>query len=220
MYSANFKKITSWSLVALGIILIILTYIVYKHPVMDFDISISKELQAEGDTPFKRILIYNILAAVSYIGRTTVAVWVVLAFSFLFWLLKYYWENLFCMLTLFSAVINSIVKFLIHRPRPTDSLINVLDQEMTPSYPSGHVVFYTVFFGYLIVAMFFTPKIPKIIRIIIGLISFTLIILVSISRIYLGAHWVTDVVAGYLVGIILLGILLYFYLKNYLGPKS
>lgn len=190
-----------------------LTLLVHYHPVLDFDIKISKNLQlAEGLACGN-----NILYFVSFIGKTTVAVWTVLAFALIFWLLKYYWETLFCLLTLLSAIINSGIKFLINRPRPDENLVYILDHEMSPSYPSGHVVFFTVFYGFLIAAMFFTKKIPRFLRILTALISSALIILVSISRIYLGAHWVTDVIAGYLLGIALLSVVLYFYLKNYLN---
>jgi undecaprenyl-diphosphatase len=97
------------------------------------------------------------------------------------------------------------------------NLVNILDHEISPSYPSGHVVFFTVFFGFLIAAMFFTKKIPRLMRVFIASTSGALIILVSLSRIYLGAHWLTDVIAGYLLGIVLLSILLYFYLRDYLN---
>ena len=49
-------------------------------------------------------------------------------------------------------------------------------------------------------------------NIIIGVSSVVLILTISISRIYLGAHWATDVLGGYLFGFIYLGIILKFYL--------
>jgi undecaprenyl-diphosphatase len=51
-------------------------------------------------------------------------------------------------------------------------------------------------------------------RIFVGAFSAFLILSVSISRIYLGAHWATDVMGGYLFGFIYLGIILKFYLKD------
>jgi len=213
------RKIALISILILAVVTVAISIVVYFHPVMNFEVLISKDLQAKGDTLWQQQLISNILSFVSLIGRTTIMVWIVLAFALLFWLLKYYWENLFCLITLFSAVINSLIKILIHRPRPSEDLVNVLDRQLSPSYPSGHVVFFTVFFGYIIATMFFTKKIPLFVRIIIGIFSLLLIFLVSISRIYLGAHWVTDVIAGYCEGFILLAILLYFYLKKYASSK-
>lgn len=210
------KKFTLTLIFFSAILMIGLTVLVHFHPVLRFDVNLSHDLQSEGDTSFNRALLDNALAFVSFLGRTTVAVWIVLFFSLLFWILKYYWETLFCLLTPLSALLNSGLKFLINRPRPEENLVYILDHQISPSYPSGHVVFFTVFYGFLIAAMFHTKKIPRLLRGTIALISFALIVIISISRIYLGAHWLTDVIAGYLLGVILLAILLYFYFKDYL----
>lgn len=214
------KEITLGLIVASLLLIIGLTILVHFHPVLNFDVRISKDLQSEGDTGSIKSFVFHILSFVSFLGRTTVAVWIVLGFSLLFWLLKYYWETLFCLLATLSALINSGIKFAFSRPRPDQSLVYVLDHEISPSYPSGHVVFFTVFFGFLIASMVFTKKIPRFLRIFIQIISLVLILLVSVSRIYLGAHWATDVIAGYLLGIILLSVLLYFYLRDYLNRSE
>lgn len=214
------KDIAFGSIIVASVLIVLLTVLVHFHPVMNFDVIVSRDLQAEGSTAFERNVLYHTLAFISYIGRTTVAVWIVLGFSLLFWASKYYLETLFCLLTPISAIINSAIKLLINRPRPEENLVNILDHQLSPSYPSGHVVFFTVFFGFLIAAMFFVKRIPFLFRMAIGLMSLLLISLVSVSRVYLGAHWVTDVIAGYLLGIILLSILLYYYLKNYTAEKT
>ena len=88
-----------------------------------------------------------------------------------------------------------------------------LDLLLNGGIPSGHVVHYVVFFGFLLTVMIVDKKIPWFCRIIIGVSSVVLILTISISRIYLGAHWATDVFGAYLFGIFYLGILLTFYLK-------
>jgi undecaprenyl-diphosphatase len=205
----------STTLVISIIAVFLLSILVYFFPVLTFDIGFSKDLQSEPNSPVRHFFVLYVLKAVSFLGVPVVAIWIVLGFALLFWLLKYYWENLFCLLTLIAPVINSIVKFIVHRPRPSSNYVLIFDKELSPSFPSGHVVFYTVFFGFLIVAMHFSKKIPMIIRYLIAFFSVILIITVSISRIYLGAHWLTDVVGGYFLGIIILSVLLFFYLKPY-----
>ena len=199
--------------------LIILAILVHYHSVWSLDIYLSRDIQTEGDSAAKRTLILNILTFVSFFGKTAVAGAMVVATATIFWLLKYYRETIFILLTPVAASINFIVKLIVDRPRPDGSLVHVLDREFDPSFPSGHVNFYVVFFGFLIATMFMTPKIPLWIRVAVVLISITMIISVSFSRIYLGAHWATDVLGGYLLGSILLSILLYFYLKPLLKSK-
>lgn len=214
-------KETTLILIFIASLLILgLTILVRYHPVLNFDINLSHDLQPGRDVLAHKSLIYYVLSFISFLGRSTVATWIVLGFALMFWLLKYYWETLFCLLASLSALLNSGLKFLIGRPRPDMNLVYVLDHEISPSYPSGHVVFFTVFFGFIIAAMLFTKKIPRFLRILIQIISFILILLISVSRIYLGAHWITDVIAGYLLGTILLAILLYFYLRDYLDRSE
>ncbi|MEY4731483.1 MAG: hypothetical protein RL681_429 [Candidatus Parcubacteria bacterium] len=71
------------------------------------------------------------------------------------------------------------------------------------------------FFGFLIAIMVVQHRLPRVIRWIIGGISFLLIATVSISRVYLGVHWLMDFIGCYLVGFILLSGYLYFYFKNF-----
>lgn len=210
------KEITIISLLIALILIIGLSILVHFHPVLKFDVNLSHELQAEGNSTLDKTLLRNILSFISFIGRTTVASWIVLGFATLFFLLKYYREAIYCLVTPLAVILSSLFKIIINRPRPDQSLVYVLDHQLSPSYPSGHVVFFTVFFGYLIAVMFFTKKIPRFFRVLIAIISSILIILISVSRIYLGAHWLTDVIAGYLFGIIFLSVFLYFYLRKYI----
>ncbi|MFA4995700.1 MAG: phosphatase PAP2 family protein [Patescibacteria group bacterium] len=214
------KEITLIALLSALVLIIGLSVLVYFHPVMKFDVTLSHELQAEGDSTLNKTLLSHVLSFISFIGRTTVAGWIVLGFATLFFALKYYREAIYCLITPFAVILSSAFKILMNRPRPDQSLVYVLDNQLSPSYPSGHVVFFTVFFGYLITTMFFTKKIPRSLRVLIIAISSILIILVSVSRIYLGAHWLTDVIAGYLFGIIFLSILLYFYIRKFVEVEN
>jgi len=112
-----------------------------------------------------------------------------------------------------ASLATSLVKILINRVRPDSRYIQIWAHEIDPSFPSGHVVFYTVFFGFLIAIMTKNKMIPRIVRMVVVTISAILIILIGFSRLYLGAHWISDVIGGYAFGGILLMILLYFYDK-------
>lgn len=100
-----------------------------------------------------------------------------------------------------------IVKALVQRPRPSPDLVGVYEQLQHYSFPSGHVVHYVVFFGavsYLACeALRSLPSMRKEVRVplvAIVVVFSMLVMLIGISRVYLGAHWMTDVVGGYLLG--------------------
>jgi undecaprenyl-diphosphatase len=111
-------------------------------------------------------------------------------------------------------LVSSALKILINRPRPTEDVVRILEKAKRQSFPSGHVLFYVLFFGFLALLMYHLKNIPKYIRLIIGIIAVFLIFTVPLSRVYLGAHWFTDVLGGFLLGILSLLILSYLYLRK------
>ncbi|HEX8843962.1 MAG TPA: phosphatase PAP2 family protein [Pyrinomonadaceae bacterium] len=97
-----------------------------------------------------------------------------------------------------SALINSLFKLLIARPRPASNLIPIYRDLATQSFPSGHVTFYVSYFGFL----FFTayallPRGTMARRVALALTGAP-VLLVGLSRVYLGAHWPSDTIGAYL----------------------
>jgi undecaprenyl-diphosphatase len=133
--------------------------------------------------------------------------------SLLFFLTYHRREAYFSLAVILPDLFNILIKILIHRPRPTLEDAKILLKFTQSGFPSGHVVHYVVFFGFLFAVMFVGKNISLFWRIFVGIFSAFLILTVSISRIFLGAHWATDVIGGYLFGFVYLGIILTFYLK-------
>ena len=98
-----------------------------------------------------------------------------------------------------STLVNNIIKIIIRRPRP----IYMTVVENTFSYPSGHMMASTTLYGFLIY-MLLKSNYPKKYKIIYGTMFSILILLVGISRIYLGAHFFSDVFGGMIMSVILL----------------
>ena len=95
------------------------------------------------------------------------------------------------------TILNQLFKFILQRPRPTEyRIIN----ESGYSFPSGHSMISMAFYGFLIYLIYKYVKNKKLKYISITLIS-VLIIFIGISRIYLGVHYTSDVLAGFLFSI-------------------
>ncbi len=121
------------------------------------------------------------------------------------------WESV---MLLFAAVgvsvLGAIVKLVVHRQRPSADLVNVFSRLNDYSFPSGHVLLFTAFLGFLLFLIFtLTPR--SWVRT-LGLVFMTaLVALVGISRVYLGEHWPSDVLGGYLLGSLWLVVTVYVY---------
>ena len=95
------------------------------------------------------------------------------------------------------TILNQIFKFILQRPRPTE---NRIINENGYSFPSGHSMISMAFYGFLIYLIYKYVKNKKLKYISITLIS-VLIIFIGISRIYLGVHYTSDILAGFLFSI-------------------
>jgi len=97
-------------------------------------------------------------------------------------------------------LINVIIKEIVARPRPE---ILRLVHETSYSFPSGHAMVSAGFYGYLIYIAYKKLSKKSLRNTVIALLSI-LILLIGISRIYLGVHYATDVIGGFIIGIIYL----------------
>lgn len=120
---------------------------------------------------------------------------VILVCIFVFIKNKWY----FCIETVsyaFAGLVSYIAKLIVARPRPLEALIKM---PSTYSFPSGHTLTSLVF--YCILFYLLTIKSKRSVKIIGFIFSLSLICIVSVSRIYLGVHYFSDVLGGFIIGI-------------------
>lgn len=109
-------------------------------------------------------------------------------------------DTIFFSLTLFlSAVLVEAIKVAVHRPRPTDMIVG----DVGYSFPSGHATMAIVLFGLLLYISFkrLSSRTLKVAAVSLSLVA---VVLVGLDRVYLNAHWMSDVVGGYALGTFLL----------------
>jgi membrane-associated phospholipid phosphatase len=92
------------------------------------------------------------------------------------------------------------LKQLFANPRPTADVVAVFHQWNTGSFPSGHLVFYICFFGFILVVARDQMTRGSLLRRAVMLLAAGLILLVGFSRVFLGEHWVSDLPGSYLLG--------------------
>lgn len=124
------------------------------------------------------------------------------------------WETVMLMLASAGVgILGTGFKVLAQRSRPTSDLVNVFSELNDYSFPSGHVLLFTVFLGFLSF-LIYTLMVPSLTRTVALAVLATLILLVGVSRVYLGHHWPSDVFGAYLLGSLWLAVTIFLYRKG------
>lgn len=178
------KKIRFYLYVSIAIGCLILIPIILLIPSL-FDFFWNDTLRAllKNSTYFFRF--------VTEFGGTLI--YLALFFTIYWGINKAFARNLF-IVYVFSNAVNYYGKSIIGRERPPESNWLLIGASHL-STPSGHAQSSTVFWGFIAL---------KSRRLIMWIICITIIILVGLSRIYLGVHWFGDVLTGWLFGILIL----------------
>ena len=147
-------------------------------------------------TPF----LTEVMRFASFLGSTLFLILLGLAvFGILYYLKRRRAAVLFAVATIGATVLLVSLKLAFKRVRPEPFFDTILPASF--SFPSGHSL--ASFSFYLTVAALITTRIKNpVYKILIWIFAAALVLLIGISRIYLGVHYPSDVVAGFVVGFI------------------
>ena len=199
-------------LFALIISFVLLGIYLSNDPIPPLDLAISLFVQKYHSDPLDKIML-----AISFFGELPYSLLMVLIVAGIFYGYKFKREAYYIASVLLSGLVILGIKNVIDRPRPTEFYVRLVEINRFQSFPSGHVLSYILFFGFMIVLMSNLKTIPLLTRRIITSISAFYMVTIAFSRIYLGAHWFTDTLGGVILGFVCLYPLCYFYLKKKQG---
>ena len=156
----------------------------------------------------------TLMIFITYLGNWQAIVGLGIVMLAILWSMKKKREAVFFATAVISGeIIKEILKFIFHKERPDISL--ALIQENGFSFPSGHAFMSVIFYGMICYFIYQACK-NKWQKIILLITTTILIFLIGYSRIYFGVHWISDVLAGWLIG----GAVLAFFIVKLKNIKS
>jgi len=199
-------KNRKWTILGLFVLFVILTLLVKTNSLAFFDNFCYNIITFKTSN-----IIIKFYKMITFLGSINFIIFICIIFLVLS---SFFKKGKYGIIISFSVIISTIVdnliKVLIIRQRP-----NVLSfvTENSYSYPSGHTMASASLCGiliYIVCKSNLNKKIKLVSCAILGIIP----ILVAISRVYLGAHYISDIIGAFLVSAILLLIETYYIDKN------
>jgi len=159
---------------------------------------------------FNNRLIVSTMECISFIFGGWSSVLVVVVIGIVVWWRIGRLEAIMILMGRLITLVDAPLKLAINRPRPSADLVQVLSHEQGNGFPSGHAFFAILILG--LTAYFISINLKnRAPRVLVLLCLIALILLIGTSRVYLGVHWPSDIVGGYLIGGFFLTMLIWFY---------
>jgi len=193
-------------LLALIVLAGALTWVVRTVAYFPVDVQLTRALQSI-ENPWLETF-FHAVAWIGFPPQSNVIFGAVVAALFLVGL------RLEAAMTLFAAAGSAGLWFLIaplvDRPRPSPDMVRVAMELPMGGFPSGHVLNLTAIFGFLIYLAIVLISDVRWRSILVAVLALP-ILTIGVARIYDGAHWPSDVLGGYLIGGIWLGLTIWIY---------
>ena len=174
------------------------TYFAVRIDVFGWDVDITRWVQgfSLGEARFLRGWLF-------WMGVKGVAGVVLVVMLYVFWSRRRRIEAVFLVLVGVPDAFNVALREIIGRPRPTLELVEVFGGPQGYSFPSGHALHVTLFYGLL---LYLAGRYISSRRIVYSLraVGIIYILVTGLWLIYAGRHWFTDVMGGYIYGVMYL----------------
>lgn len=183
---------------------------------------ISKSGITRFNLPFYNLLqsahlkiIDNFMLAMTSLGDKHVLLIVAgIVLIFLLWIRRWWAALHLFVLTLVSIGSIQTIKNIVYSPRPAI----IIASDPTSSFLSGHVLLSVTLLGFF--AVLIADNLPRERRSSPYLTTLTLVILIALSRVYLGAHWLTDILGSLFLGLTLLLFIVLSYRRHSISKIS
>ena len=194
------------------LLFVVLARWVQTHQVNRFDVSMTRSIQKRHNPVFSALSrCCTLLCSWEFVNLLALPLGLVL------WRSRLRLEAImFGSVAILGTAMRKLLQRIVARPRPTPPLAHVTKKKSSPSYPSGHATTSVIGGGWLLLlnGLLLHGK-PGWQKALASSIT-SLMLLSGPSRVYLGEHWTSDVVGGYLYGgtLLSLSFSLYFTLKD------
>jgi membrane-associated phospholipid phosphatase len=195
-------------LVVAALLFVALAVLARSAPYLSIDLAITRFIQSFRNPTLD--LFMQLVGAPGYFPQTLV---LNALFVLILALCRIKWATLTLVVVGSMAGLTSTwLRYTIDRPRPSADLVWVAQriEEGHFSFPSGHVLGFTAVLGFILY-LGLTELAPSWHRNLLVLVYALFLALEGISRIYVGEHWPTDVLAGYVYGSIWMVLMILFY---------
>lgn len=189
---APFMGIRVWALAGMSLVTLVVCVAAWAFPLWPGDEELLVAVQSREGT-----LLTALLGTITYVGWYPVAAALTLAsLAPLLWR-KRVSDALLLASAASCALFSHGLKVLVGRPRPDYAIVEQVPQRM--GFPSGHAAFAILLGGVLVYLVWQGVKNPPL-RWVGCAVLALLVLAVGLSRVYLGVHWPSDVLGGYLFG--------------------
>ncbi len=182
------KKLLTINIISLFLFLLITILVKYTKTFTNINLyfnSIFNSIQID--------ILVKIYKLIAFIFDAKFLIVITLLLSFFIW--KKYSKNDAIFFTL-TMIFNGIIIFLLKSILKIERPLNILETSF--SFPSGHATTAVVFFGLLSYFLYKNFKIKSI------YIPIFMVLFISFTRLYLGVHWISDILGGIVLGIFIL----------------